>query len=262
MLSRNRIQKVYERVWPITLAMTRERAIRNEWTTDEIDEMLDQMKPITLPVNITVRGKQKVLDHSEARTILEKARLISLENCMCRLKLKNCDAPVDLCICIDEEAEIAISDRGAWKTTLGNAMDALRRGQEAGLVQIAYEVEGRKIQAICSCCACCCHSLAAITRFGYDIDVVEKSGMIAVHDKETCENCELCISRCHFDAWGLVGGEVHLYSMRCAGCGVCVASCPTGSIKLVERNAAMSKKPARKPVTVSKRPMDKRPSRK
>jgi len=163
MLSRKRIQKVYERARLITLAMTRERAIRNEWTTDEIDEMLDQMKPITLPVNITVKGRQKVLDISEAKKILEKATLISLEDCMCRLKLKNCDAPLDICICMDDEAKIAISDRGGRKTTLGSAMEALRRGQEAGLVQIAYEVEGREMQAICSCCACCCHSLAAIT---------------------------------------------------------------------------------------------------
>jgi len=86
--------------------------------------------------------------------------------------------------------------------------------------------------------------------------------MIAVHDKETCENCGLCMSRCHFDAWGLVGDEVHLYSKRCAGCGVCVASCPTGSIKLVERKAVRRKKAVKKPVKVSKRPMDKRPSRK
>jgi len=26
--------------------MTREREIRNEWTTDEIDEMLDELRPM------------------------------------------------------------------------------------------------------------------------------------------------------------------------------------------------------------------------
>jgi len=227
--------------------MPRPRIIRNEWTTKEIDEILDSYKPITIPVSISVKGKQKVLGFSEAEKILRKAKLISLEPCWCRLKLKNCDGPIDVCICVDEEAELAISKRDGWKASLDEAMAALKKSHKAGLVHIAYEFENQEMRSICSCCACCCHTLAAITRFGYG-DVVGRADVIAVHDPSKCNNCKICVSKCHFDAWDLVGEKVHHYSLKCAGCGVCASFCPTGSIRLVKRKTGPSKKAKKGPV--------------
>jgi len=211
------------------------RAVRNEWTEAEIDEILDEYRPITIPVSISVEGKQKVLGFSEVKKILKEAELISLEPCWCRLKLKNCDAPVDVCVCVDKEAELAMSERGGWEATLEEAMDALRKSHKAGLVHLAYELEGGEMRSICSCCACCCHTLAAITRFGYDGGVVEHSDVIAAHDPTKCNDCQLCVKKCHFDAWGVVGEKVHHYSLRCSGCGVCASFCPQGAIKMVKR---------------------------
>lgn len=220
--------------------MPRSKVIRNEWTTDEIDEILEHYKPVTIPVSISVKGKQKVLGFSEAGRILRKAVLISLEPCWCRLKLKNCDGPIDVCICVDKEAELAISERDGWKATFEKAMAALEKSHKAGLVHLAYEFEGHEMRAICSCCACCCHTLAAITRFGYG-DIVGRADVIAVHDPAKCNNCKLCVSKCHFDAWNLVGEKVHHYSLKCAGCGVCASFCPTGSIRLVKRRIPRAK---------------------
>ncbi|MGQ9587277.1 MAG: ATP-binding protein [Thermoplasmata archaeon] len=218
--------------------MARDRIIRNEWTTDEIDEVLSEYRPITIPVSISVRGKQKILGFSEAEKILRKARLISLEPYWCRLKLKNCDGPIDVCICVDKEAELAISERDGWKATFEEAMDALRRSHRAGLVHLAYETEGHEMRSICSCCACCCHTLAAITRFGYDGEIVGRADVIAVHDTEKCNNCKLCVSKCHFDAWNLVGDKVRHYPMRCGGCGICASFCPRGAITMKRRSRA------------------------
>jgi len=214
--------------------MPRERMIKNDWTTDEIDAVLEQYKPITVPVSISIKGKQKVLSFSEAEKILKKARLISIEPCWCRLKLKNCNGPIDVCICVDKEAELAITQRDGWKATLKEAMSALEKTHKAGLVHLAYEMEGHEMRSICSCCACCCHTLAAITRFGYG-EVVARSDVIAVHSPSKCTNCKICVNKCHFDAWNLVGGKVHHYSLKCAGCGVCASFCPTSSIKMTKR---------------------------
>jgi len=220
--------------------MPRSKVIHNEWTTDEIDEILEHYKPVTIPVSISVKGNQKVLGFSEAERILRKAKLISLEPCWCRLKLKNCDGPIDVCICVDTEAELAISERDGWKATFEEAMTALKKSHKAGLVHLAYEFEGHEMRSICSCCACCCHTLAAITRFGYG-DVVGRADVIAVHDPSKCNNCKLCVSKCHFDAWNMVGEKVHHYSLKCAGCGVCASFCPTGAIRMVKRKVHRTK---------------------
>ncbi|OGS42408.1 MAG: hypothetical protein A3K67_06770 [Euryarchaeota archaeon RBG_16_62_10] len=232
--------------------------VKNEWTEAEIDEILAEYKPITVPVSISVKGNQKILGFSEAEKILGKARLISLEPCWCRLKLKNCNGPIDVCICVDTEAEIAISERDGWKATLEEAMDALRRSHKAGLVHLAYETEGHEMRSICSCCACCCHTMAAITRFGYDGSTVEHADVIAVHDPAKCNDCQLCVKKCHFDAWNLVGDKVHHYSLRCGGCGVCASFCPKGAITMVKRSKVGPRRRPKKGARATKKRLVKR----
>jgi len=221
--------------------MSNARIIKNEWATDQIDELLDKYKPITVPVSISISGKQKILGFSEAEKILRKARLVSLEKCTCRVERGNCDGPIDVCICMDEEAEEAMRERNAWKTTHEKAMDALRTAHNAGLVHLAYETKGRdRVKIICSCCACCCQTLAAITRFGYNREVVESADVIAARDAAKCTNCGICVQRCQFDAWGLVGDDVHHYPLKCGGCGVCASFCPTGAIAMMRRDGVTS----------------------
>lgn len=216
--------------------MNKARIIKSEWATDKIDEMLDKYRPITVPVTIKISGKQKILEFSEAEKIVRNAKLVSLEKCTCRDERKNCDGPIDVCVCMDEEAEEAMKERGAWKTTHRKAMEALRIAHEAGLVHLAYETKGRgRIKIICSCCACCCQTLSAITRFGYNPEIVESANVISSRDPAKCTDCGICVQRCNFDAWGLVGGDVHHYPLKCSGCGVCASFCPAGAITMVKR---------------------------
>ena len=87
-----------------------DRACENkDWTRTEIDDVLAEYKPVTVPVSISVEGKQKVLGFHELEKILKKAKLISLEPCWCRLKIEGCKGPIDVCVCVDKEAELAIA---------------------------------------------------------------------------------------------------------------------------------------------------------
>ena len=45
-----------------------------EWTTKDIDEILDDLRPITIPVNVSVEGRQKVMGFEESERLLRKAR--------------------------------------------------------------------------------------------------------------------------------------------------------------------------------------------
>jgi len=219
--------------------------LRSDWTPEELEEILSEHKAVTLPVSITVEGRQKVVGFSEAESVIRKAGLIGIEDCWCRQKHGNCESPLDVCLTFDKEAEVAIAERGGRRATAEEALDALERSHNAGLVHLAFVRKGTEIFSICGCCSCCCHTMAAITRFGYDLGVVEKADVVAVHEPSTCKNCKLCVSRCQFDAWGIVGGKVRLYDLRCSGCGVCVSSCPTGSIHLVARKTESDKERAR-----------------
>ncbi len=216
--------------------MAKHAALKNDWTRDEIDEQLEGFTIVTVPVEISFKGSQKILNLSQVEEILGNAKLISLEPCTCRQKMKNCDAPVDdVCICVDKGAEEAMSVRQGRKATYDEAMAALRRTHEAGLVHVSFEVEGHFKNAICSCCQCCCHAMSAMTRFGGYDGIVGSSDMIAVLDSSRCVDCGVCVDRCQFDAFRVVADRVRHYPGKCAGCGVCVSFCPEHAIDFVKR---------------------------
>lgn len=208
-----------------------------DWTKEELErEYVGAMTAVTVPVNVRIEGRQRILDLSKMKRILKKARVISLGECGCRQKWKNCDAPLDVCICLDEEAENQIKHGWAKRASLVEALETLRRSHEVGLVHISYTFEGNdKPDVVCSCCSCCCHSLSALVRFGIPEAVVE-SMYVAVNDSETCINCGTCVKRCQFKARRLEKDKLVYKRTRCFGCGVCVSTCPTKSISLVKRN--------------------------
>ncbi len=210
---------------------------RNDWTKEELEEKyVDTMTAVTIPVNIHIEGQQRILDLSEIKKILKDAKLISLGECDCRRTFKKCDAPLDVCISLDKEAEAIIKEGAAKKVNLKEALGALERSHTAGLVHIAYTFRGQeKPEVICSCCSCCCHSMSALVRFGIPKAVV-MSKYVAVNNPETCKNCGTCVERCQFKARHLENNKLVHNETKCFGCGLCVSTCPTKSISLAKRN--------------------------
>lgn len=210
---------------------------KDDWTKEELErDYVNSMTAVTVQVNIRVEGRQRILDLSEMERILRGAKLVSLGECGCRKRLKKCDAPLDVCISLDEDAEDQIKKGLVRKVSLEQALEALKRAHEAGLVHIAYTFEGNeKPNIVCSCCSCCCHSMSAMVRFGIP-EAVVASQYIAVNNPETCINCGTCAERCQFKARHLEKSILVYKEARCFGCGVCVSTCPTKSISLVKRN--------------------------
>ncbi len=206
-----------------------------DWTVPELKEIVAEYKAVTIPVNISFKGRQKVLDLGQVERILRNTDLISIEPCMCRLKVRGCDGPIDACIMVGAEAKTAIEKRNAKKVGLRSALQTLKKSHEAGLVHLAYELQNGEIMAVCSCCSCCCHSLAAITRFGFDDSIVGRGDVVAVHVPRNCTDCGVCVERCHFRAWRIKGNSVRHDQARCTGCGICISFCPSRAIVLKPR---------------------------
>jgi len=209
----------------------------DDWTIEELKkDYIGKMKAVTIPMNTSIQGHQQVLDPSAMKRILKKAKLITLGNCGCRLRVKKCDAPIDVCLSIDSKARDAVK-QGVKPISVQEALKVLERSHKAGLVHLAYIFEGKeKPDWICSCCSCCCHSMSALVRFGIP-DHVIASEYVASQDEETCENCGTCVERCQFNARKLLNGKLHFAREKCFGCGLCASTCPTNSILLVKRKS-------------------------
>jgi Pyruvate/2-oxoacid:ferredoxin oxidoreductase delta subunit len=192
---------------------------------------------VTIPVNVEVKADHRVLDLSEVEGYLKRAKRIGLQDCGCRIDKGNCDAPRDVCIFIDPSDDY-FSKNARYRPrecTLGEALDALRRSHEAGLVHMAYTMKGDdRATVICSCCPCCCHTLGGLLRFGIATKVLT-SRFVAEEDYEKCLSCGRCVDRCVFGARSLESGELVFDSSQCFGCGLCVSTCPADAITLKHR---------------------------
>jgi NAD-dependent dihydropyrimidine dehydrogenase PreA subunit len=144
---------------------------------------------------------------------------------------------MDGCLSLNDHARKMIERNGASPISIDDALEALGRTDEAGLVHTAYTFAGEdEIGVICSCCSCCCHSLSAAVRFGFE-DHLFTSKYIASHDEDACRGCGTCVERCQFGAMHEGSDGVELSPEKCFGCGVCLRTCPQGAISLVDRAA-------------------------
>ena len=214
----------------------------NRYASEEVARAVDHYTARTIPVHVSLVAKEAVLSQPEAEKLLAESRTIGLGQCGCREKQGRCDAPRDVCITLNAEAEEAIARGTARAVGLTEALDALRRSHEAGLVHLAYrhgDGDG-DVGVFCSCCTCCCWFLSALREFDYH-DAIAESAFVVRFDEEKCVGCGACVERCPFAAWAADAASSKGMSFspnRCFGCGLCVGRCPTGALALVPRDGA------------------------
>jgi len=205
------------------------------WTEKEVRKYVDELKGVTIPVNFTFEGKQRILCFDHVEKLLRRAKKIAITDCECRTAVCGCDAPVDVCLYLNDGAEEQIGRGLGREASLKDALAALRRAHGAGLVHVALTDTGEKEpQYICSCCSCCCHSFVAMQKFGYN-DAIVSSDMVAAQNDELCDDCGSCAEKCHFKAREMIDGRLAFEKGRCFGCGVCVTACPLNAISLEKR---------------------------
>lgn len=178
-----------------------------------------------IPVQESFAPEQFILSQEQVIQILRDARSFALTDCVCRTHYNHCDKPLDVCFLIDELADKAVSSGKARLISLTEAADRFREADRSGLVHMALYMPGRKIYALCNCCACCCHDLQLLLRYDRR-DLVARSDYIAETDTNRCNSCTLCIDRCVFGARKMVDGICVYDSQACLGCGLCVSICP------------------------------------
>ena len=215
---------------------------KNDWTEKELQEGRTSEGgwaiAKTIPANIEIKAEHKVLNLEKALEYIDEAHTIVLQNCICRPKRQNCDAPVHVCMTLNNIAERQFQSeegrsRNPQRISKEEAVENLKSTHEAGLVHMALSVDGGpKVNAICSCCTCCCGVLSSTLRFGLFPQTLSSDNM-SVTDMSKCTECGVCVDRCQFGAREMVDGELRVNDELCFGCGLCVTKCPTGAIELV-----------------------------
>ncbi len=193
-------------------------------------------KPFTriIPVGVSIEARTSILDFESVAQIIAKARSIAVTNCTCRLSMRKCDRPLEVCLQVDNAADYNLARGTGRALSKDEAMDILKEAEEAGLVHVTMNRhEGNHF--ICNCCPCCCQTMPVLIEGG--IRVVDPSRFVAAVDAQECIGCGTCEERCYFSAISFPGGEdspAVVDPERCMGCGLCLVTCPTGAITLSE----------------------------
>jgi len=192
---------------------------------------------IALPIYEEIKLNNAVLNFDHVKRYIDKADRISVTDCSCRVKRKHCDAPLAVCLMLNDAAERSIKKGTAREVSAEEAMRIEERAHQAGLVPMAYirtdtpKPEG--VNFICNCCSCCCGTLGVSLKYGKDVHLV-KSIATTITDSEKCSSCGACVDRCHFEARKMVDGKLDYNKDLCFGCGLCVNTCPSKAISLIQ----------------------------
>jgi hypothetical protein len=82
------------------------KRFENDYTVEELEEIFEDItSTVTVPVNVSIKADHHVLDLSRMEELLREANLIVFQNCGCRVNRENCDAPLDVCLTLDDAGE-------------------------------------------------------------------------------------------------------------------------------------------------------------
>jgi ferredoxin len=193
-------------------------------------------KPFTrvIPVGVSLTPKTQILNFENVKEIVDHARSISVTKCTCRLSMRECDRPLEVCLQVNKAADYNIARGSGREVSKEEALDILRKSEEEGLIHVTMN-RSEADNFICNCCPCCCQTMPVLIKGG--IQVVDPSRFVARVDPEACVSCGACEERCYFGAISYPQGEdgpAAVDKDRCMGCGLCLVTCPEDAIRLDE----------------------------
>jgi Pyruvate/2-oxoacid:ferredoxin oxidoreductase delta subunit len=195
-----------------------------------------------IPVQRTIKAEAAVQTFDQVKAYIENSEPIAVTTCYCRheallIDEKDvCGMPNDVCMQFRTSADYLIERRIGRRVSKDEAMDIMRRAEEAGLVHAC--VNTQRLDFICNCCACHCAILQGVLRHPQPADAILHS-FVPSFTGEMCTLCSICADRCPTKALSINGGSVPDWNAeRCIGCAVCASGCPEGTIVMVEREGA------------------------
>jgi NAD-dependent dihydropyrimidine dehydrogenase PreA subunit len=201
-----------------------------------------------IPVGETIEFDiQAVYPYHMMEHVIRQTRVIAVAHCACRmtahLRGRGCEHPTEVCIKFDNLAEYVIERKLATEITKEEALEIIKRSEEAGLVHFVDNAIG-DIKHNCNCCGCACWSVGSIKRRKIPRDILMATYFVREMDEEACTGCSTCVEICPVEALTMEGDFPALDEGWCIGCGVCVAKCPEKAALLKLRRDRAGTMPA------------------
>jgi len=190
-----------------------------------------------IPVEQEIRDDKEIQPYEQVSEIIEANSKFAVADCICRKESElmgdKCDKLLEACMTFGFAADYYIENGMAREISKEEAKQILIKAEEDGLVHCSSNHKGEKI-FICNCCGCHCKALAFITKHDQP-GLITQSNYYAAVDADTCESCETCTDRCQVDAIEIKDEVASITHASCIGCGLCVSTCPTGSISMIHK---------------------------
>jgi Na+-translocating ferredoxin:NAD+ oxidoreductase RNF subunit RnfB len=200
-----------------------------------------------VPASLAIEPEQHaVFPFEMMEEVVKKVNVITLVHCPCRatahlIGKKKCNHSLENCIKYDELAEYLIEKGIGKEIDKQEALDILKKSEEAGLVHMVDNArEG--IKHTCNCCGCCCWSVGTIRRKRIPRDILMATYFLRETEKERCTGCGQCVKICPVDVIKMEGDFPVVDKEWCIGCGVCAVPCPSSAVKLVRKSDAIPPK--------------------
>jgi Na+-translocating ferredoxin:NAD+ oxidoreductase subunit B len=190
-----------------------------------------------IPIGKAIPFQVEIHPYERATELLEGALSWGVRDCICRkqqqLLGKGCSKPIEACLVFAPIRNAFDRSKVDRAITKEEALEILRRTEEAGLVHSSGNYRNG-IEYICNCCTCCCGIMRGIAEYGISGAIARSDFHIAI-ENELCSGCGVCVDRCQFHALSVPDGIIAADDHRCMGCGLCVLVCPTEALHLNRR---------------------------
>ncbi|HUT52317.1 MAG TPA: 4Fe-4S binding protein [bacterium] len=203
------------------------------------DSFAGSATPLTrvIPIERAVDARTEVLPFEAISKMLARNDTFALAQCACRVSVGACDKPRDVCLIFDKTGRFLIERGYAKEITREEALEVVRRAEEAGLVHTTNNSQDR-LTLICNCCPCCCTILRGLTELE-NPNAFAVSRWHASVDAEECNACGVCEDeRCPVGAIRVGASVAEVDEKRCIGCGLCSTTCEALAITMVPRPEA------------------------
>jgi hypothetical protein len=196
----------------------------------------------TIALDAEIPDRRQAIPFDVVSEIVKREEAwIAVSDCYCRkaktLIGKGCEHPLDVCFVFNEFAEGLVKRGVGRKIGYDEAMQILRKCEEAGLVhQIDNCVEDAR--TLCNCCSCSCSALrvSELRQERGQPSLIAPSRYVVKHDTAKCTHQEDCVSHCPSHARSIRDGRVVMEPALGRGGGLCVTAGTRSPTQMSLRN--------------------------